>query len=66
MPKFILAYHGRPKIQSKEQGVEHIQNGKTGAKGCAMLLSIRACPHLSGTTTFELAQAGKWTFRGHR
>ena len=28
MPKFILAYHGKPDIQSKEQGAEHMQKWK--------------------------------------
>jgi len=33
MPKFILAYHGKPDIQSKEQGAAHMQNWKKWSQG---------------------------------
>lgn len=33
MPKFILAYHGKPDIRSKEQGAEHMQKWKDWSLG---------------------------------
>ena len=33
MPQFILAYHGKPDVQSPEQGAELIQNWKAWQDG---------------------------------
>jgi hypothetical protein len=33
MPKFILAYHGKPDIQSKEEGADHMKKWKEWSKG---------------------------------
>lgn len=33
MPKFILAYHGKPDIQSKEDGAAHMVQWKTWSQG---------------------------------
>ncbi|MEP2662193.1 MAG: hypothetical protein ABJH10_13790 [Marinomonas sp.] len=33
MPKFIFAYHGKPDIQSKEQGTEHMKKWKAWSQG---------------------------------
>lgn len=33
MPKFILAYHGKPDIQSKEDGAEHMKKWKEWSQG---------------------------------
>lgn len=33
MSKFILAYHGKPEIQSKEDGAEHMKKWKEWSQG---------------------------------
>ena len=33
MPKFVLAYHGKPDIESKEQGAAHMEAWKAWSAG---------------------------------
>ena len=44
MQKFILAYHGNPDIQSKEEGAEHMEKWKEWSQGLGDAVVDRGMP----------------------